>query len=318
MTVGLVEIYGSVKIAGQYEYVPGDRVTDLVRLSGGLTTDADPGTAELVRFDAGSDSAVSMSILLAKAMENPDSDYNIELLPDDRLFIRAIPEYHQKAQVTIEGEVQYPGVYAIKEDTTTLVDIIGQAGGFTSLASLDEATMYRAGYQAINDDELNRMIKISTDKLSEIERQYLLLKSSPDQGRISVDFSQLFVQRDSSLDLPLKNGDRIIIPKKSNTVRIMGRVLKPGLITYMENADVGYYVEKSGGLTKSADKKRIRVIKSTSGLIVKPSSRVNIEVGDEIMVPEKKETDWWQVTRDVGLFLANLATVYIVVDQITK
>jgi hypothetical protein len=36
------------------------------------------------------------------------------------------------------------------------------------------------------------------------------------------------------------------------------------------------------------------------------------------MVPEKKETDWWQVTKDVGLFLANLATVYIVVDQIVK
>jgi protein involved in polysaccharide export with SLBB domain len=316
--IGLIEIYGSVKLPGSYEYVPGDRVVNLVRLAGGLTIDADPGTAELVRFDEASDTTITMYIPLSSAMDDPESEFNLELLPDDRIFVRAIPDYHRKAQVSVEGEVQFPGIYAIKEDTTTLTDIIAQAGGFTALASLDEARMYRAGYEVMNEDELNRRIKISTDQLSEIERQYLLLRSDPDQGRVSINFRQLFASADSKLDITLKNGDRIIIPTKSNTVRIMGRVLKPGLITYMENADVGYYVERSGGFTKSADKGGIRIIKSNSGSIMKPSSKVQIEVGDEIMVPEKKETNWWQVTKDVGLFLANLATVYIVVDQIVK
>jgi protein involved in polysaccharide export with SLBB domain len=316
--IGLVEIYGSVKLPGGYEYVMGDRVNDLVRLAGGLTIDADPGTAELVRFDEASDTTITMYISLSSAMDDPESEFNLELLPDDRIFVRAIPDYHRKAQVSVEGEVEFPGIYAIKEDTTTLTDIIAQAGGFTALASLDEARMYRAGYEVMNEDELNRRIKISTDQLTEIERQYLLLRSDPDQGRVSINFRQLFATNESNHDITLKDGDRIIIPKKSNTVRIMGRVLKPGLITYMEDADVDYYVDRSGGFTKSADKGGIRIIKSTSGSIMKPSSKVQIEVGDEIMVPEKKETNWWQVTKDVGLFLANLATVYIVVDQIVK
>lgn len=316
--VGLVEIYGSVKLPGSYEYVQGDRIYDLVRLAGGLTIDADPKTAELVRFDEASDSSITMLVSLSDALENPENESDLEIFPDDRLFIRAIPDYHRKAQVNVAGEVQYPGIYAIKEDTTTLLEIIAQAGGFTPQASLDEASMYREGYKAMDEAELNRMIKISTDQLSEIERQYLLLRSEPDQGRVSVDFKQLFNQGDTTLDITLKDGDKIIIPKKSNTVRIMGRVLKPGLIGYIEDAGVDYYVERSGGFTKSADKGKIRIIKNTSGLIMKPSSRVKIEVGDEIMVPEKKETDWWKVTKDVGLFLANLATVYIVVDQIVK
>lgn len=316
--IGAVEIYGPVKVFGEYEFVDGERISDLVALAGGLRINADTGSAILVRFDKSSNNTQTYPLNLSEILLNPGIESDWLLQPDDRIFIRAIPDYHPKAVVTIDGEVLIPGTYAITEDTTTLSEVIAEAGGFTALASLDEAKMYRYGYEVMGATELDRQLKLSTDRLSEIEREYLLLRSDPQQGRVSIDFSELFLNNNKAYDVTLKDRDRIIIPRISNTVRIMGRVLRPGLVTYREGATVSYYVEKCGGFTKSANKGKIRVIKGTSGAIIKPSHKNPIEVGDEILVPEKRDTDWWEVTKDVGLFLANLATVYIVVDQIIK
>jgi len=316
--IGLLEIYGSVKLPGIYEFVEGDRISELILLAGGMTIDADLNSAELVRFDEEKDSSFTIKVALSEILENRQSDKNLKLYADDRLFIRAFPDFHTKARVTIDGEVVYPGTYAVKEDTTTLTEIIEQAGGFTPFASLDEARMYRYGYEAMKDTELDRRIKLSVDQLSDFEREYLLLRSDPDQGRISIDFSELFIGGNMEMDIKLKDRDRIFIPKISNTVRIMGRVLKPGLLAYKEGAAVEYYVARAGGFTKSADHGKTRIIKGVSGSIVKPSSKNVIEVGDQILVPEKKDINWWQVTKDVGTFLANLATVYIVLDQVIE
>ncbi len=316
--IGTVEIYGAVRQQGRYEFVQGERIDELVKLAGGLTIDANPSSAELYRFNDEDDSIISIDLDLNSILENPGGEQNLLLQSDDRLFIRSIPGYHDKARATIEGEVLFPGVYAIKEDTTTLTELIARAGGFTAQASLAEARMYRYGFEAIKDTELDRQIKLSTDKLSDIEREYLMLRSDPDQGRVAIDFQKLFSENNEHLDVVLKDRDRIIIPRLSKTVRVMGRVLIPGLVTYRNGADIDYYVEKAGGFTKSADKGEIRIVKGTTGTIVKPSSRIRIEVGDEILVPEKRDVDWWQVTKDVGLFLANLATVYIVIDQIVE
>ena len=315
--IGLVEIYGAVKFPGEYEYAEGDRLRELILLGGGLTVDADPSSAVLVRIDPLTDSTIRMAIDLEGVLLDPDSPRNLELNVDDRLFIRSYPNFHAKAQVILDGEVRYPGVYAIKEDTTTLTEVIAMAGGFTAQASLDEAEMFRAGYSAIEDTELDRRIKLSSEEqISDFEREYLIQKSDPKQGRVSVDFKALFIDNIMTQDVVLRDGDRVVIPKYSNTVRILGRVIKPGLISYRESADIDYYIEKAGGFSTGADKGGVRIIKSGSGSILKPSSKNQIEVGDEILVPRDRPTDWWEVTKDVGLFLANLATVYYVVDRI--
>jgi len=62
--VGLVEIYGPVKMPGKYEYVEDDRIYDLVMLAGGLQIEADSNLAELVRFDPSGDSTFTMNIAL--------------------------------------------------------------------------------------------------------------------------------------------------------------------------------------------------------------------------------------------------------------
>jgi protein involved in polysaccharide export with SLBB domain len=246
-----------------------------------------------------------------------DSVRNIQLLPDDRIYFRSIPEFHKKAQIAIYGEVVYPGAYPIIEDVTRLSEVIELAGGLTENASLSEARMERAGYESIDEDEFERQLKLSAEELNDIEKEYLRAQSIGNPGRVSVDFQRLLVDKDGRHDIALKNRDMIIIPRLSRTVRVIGKVTRPGLVVHIPGMNTKYYIEQAGGFGWRANKGKIRIIKATSGAIVKPSGKVSIEVGDAIVIPEKRERNWWSTAKDVGIFLANLATVYIVIDQVT-
>ncbi len=61
----------------------------------------------------------------------------------DFIIVREIPDYFDVHYVELKGEIQYPGVYKIKKDQTTLSQIINEAGGFKKDASLKDAVLYR-------------------------------------------------------------------------------------------------------------------------------------------------------------------------------
>jgi len=312
-----VGIYGAVQSPDEFEYSPYDNLGAILMLAYGLSSDADSSRCEIVRF-RNDLTTYTMNVSLPTGASWLDSLRAIKLMPDDRVYFRKKPFYHRTAQVRLLGEVVYPGWYPIIEDTTRLSDIIAKAGGFTLEASLVEATMDRRGFDAIKDSDLEKRLKLSANELNDVEMQYLKYQSADRPGRVSIDLNRLFVNADSTHDLTLKDGDVITVPKMSNTVRVIGNVLRPGLIEYASGMDYKFYIDKSGGFGWKANKRKVRIVKSSSGAIVNPSRKIPIEVGDAIVVPEKLDTDWWGIVKDVGLFLANLATVYIVVDQILE
>ena len=57
----------------------------------------------------------------------------------------------------------------------------------------------------------------------------------------------------------LKVGDVLMIPSKSQTVEVLGMILKPSLIQYKEGQSLRTYVEKSGGFGEAAKKSKIYV-----------------------------------------------------------
>lgn len=316
--INRIGIYGAVRSPGDHEFASGDNLLDLIMLAYGLTTDADSLSCEIVRFESDRLTTRTMIVSLPAGDEWLDSVRHVQLLPDDRIYFRSIPEFHKKAQVVIYGEVVYPGAYPIIEDVTKLSEVIEMAGGLTENASLSEARMERAGYESIEEGEFERQLKLSAEELNDIEREYLRAQSIGNPGRVSVDFKRLLVDKEGRHDIALKNRDMIIIPRLSRTVRVIGKITRPGLVVHISGMNAKYYIEQAGGFGWRANKGKIRIIKAASGAIVKPSGKVPIEVGDAIVVPEKSERNWWNTAKDVGIFLANLATVYIVIDQVIE
>jgi polysaccharide biosynthesis/export protein len=315
-----IEIYGAVNAPGVFEYKPGDRISDLLSLGFGPSADADLNGAELVRFSDNTRAKISLPVDLRTAITDRKSDANIALVPDDRLFVRAQSNYRRKEQVTLIGEVKYPGVYPVMEGTRTLKQLIERAGGLLPDASLTEAAMIRKSMYGATEvkSSFDQLLMMSTDKLSDFELQYLKETSSRRPGKVAVDFDLLFRRGLVEHDVPLMDGDTVTIPSKSFAVTVLGRVVNPGLVPYKDSATVDHYITLAGGYGYKANKRDIRLIKANTGALIRAGHNTEVAMGDKIMVPQKKGINWWQLFKDTSFFIANLATIYLVINQATK
>ncbi len=311
-----VGIYGAVKSGGEFEYAAQDSLLDLINLAYGLTMDVDLLRGELVRFNPDHLTTTTIPIDLQGLMVEHGSRKNLPLLPDDRVFIRTVPKFHKRDQVYIKGEVLYPGVYQIEEDTTKLSEVIAKAGGFTPFASLSEAEMIRT--YNVTDPEFERLKKIPVADMTATEYNYYKLRSREKPGRVACNFEKLFVSKLKDYDLTLKNGDIINIPPRSMVVNVSGSVINPGLIPYAPDENYKYYIDHAGGYSWKARENNVMIIKGQTGERMKPSPGRKIDPGDTILIPEKPERDYWKFFKDTMLVLGNIATVYLVIQQATK
>lgn len=147
-----VNISGEVMFAGNYVLENQDtRISEIVNRAGGFKEKASVVNARLLRTMNADERARRMQLLqmaknsadsvkldsldfadqytvginLAKAMENPGSDYDIVLRDGDQIIV---PEYN--ATVTISGEVLYPNTVTYLEGMKKK-DYIAEAGGYT-------------------------------------------------------------------------------------------------------------------------------------------------------------------------------------------
>lgn len=317
-TISHYGIYGAVKAPGEYEYGVGDSLLDLINLAHGLTSDANLSLAEIIRFNPDNQTTTTIPVSLGELLTEQKRELNLPLKRDDRIFIRSVPKYHQKKQVTISGEVSYPGVYAIQEGKIKVTDLVKMAGGFTSQASLPEAEIIRGYYMDVVDLEYERLRKMEVADMSKQEYEYFKTKSREKPGKISCDFVKLFQDNQRDQDILLKDGDMIRIPAKSLVVRVSGNVVNPGLLSFEPGKDYIFYIEKAGGYSWRASKGGVRVIKEATGEWVKPSKSTRIHPGDTIWIPGKPDRDYWGFFKDTMIVLGNMATLYLVVRETVK
>ena len=313
-----ITISGAVNRGGEFELVKNDRIMDIIMLSMGLTDNAYLSEVEIVRFLDATSETEEILIDFTQVLEDPNSEENILLENDDRIFVRAIPEFHKKESVTVEGEVQFPGTYSIENGKTTLLDILLETGGPTDKADLQNAYLQRKSKVDIVDLEYQRLKKMLVEDMTPLEYEYFKTKSREKLGKFAADFSKLWLENDPELNFLLKTGDVIYIPDKTVTVTVSGQVKNPGLVTYVEGKNYLYYIEKAGGFAWRARKGKIRVIKANSGEWLKPKENTPIEVGDMVFIPEKPEIDYWVLTNDIMAIAAQIATVIIVVQNAVK
>ena len=311
-----VSIYGAVNRGGTYELVDGDRISDIIELAMGLCNNAFLDKAEIVRFKNNHSDTELLIVDLNRVINNPDSQNNILLKNDDRIFIRSIPEFHQKRSVSVNGEVKFPGTYSIEEGKTTLYNILEEAGGFTEKADLQNAFLQRKSREDIIDPEFERLKNMLVEDMTDLEYEYFKTKSRELRGRFVTDFEKLWFEKDDDYNFLLKSGDYIYIPDKTVTVTVSGQIKNPGLVTYMKGMNYLYYIGKAGGFAWRARKGKIRVIRATTGEWLKPDENTTIEVGDMIFIPEKQEVEFWKLFKDIMRVSAEIATILIVIQNV--
>lgn len=84
-------------------------------------------------------------------------------------------------------------------------------------------------------------------------------------------------------DLMLEDGDKIIIPQKTNIIMLTGEVMMPNAFVFSSSLSIRDYVFKSGGFTDNADTNRI-VINHRDGTSTIGDMSSKIKEGDTIII----------------------------------
>lgn len=302
-----VTISGNVRYPSIYPLVEGMQIEDLIIAAGGLTEKAFQLYAELSRANfSASQERIQSRVTLD--LSN-DASLSVSLQSRDVLQVKTIPNWAESKTVTIEGEVRFPGIYAINKDDT-LASVIDRAGGLTEYAYAPGAMFTRVSLKAQQAKELEEMqdrleadiakaevvaanqTSIGTKAGGIGEAHALLgkLKTTPATGRLVIDLEKV-LDKDAEYVISLEDGDRLFLPKKKNSVTIVGEVQLP--ISQVYESNMGYfdYIDRSGGLTNKADEERIYIIKANGGVQIPKSTNwfannsQTLEPGDTIVVP---------------------------------
>jgi protein involved in polysaccharide export with SLBB domain len=312
---GDVHIFGSVYREGNYEYSEGETLAGLVELAGGFRPEAITDSLEIERFSAIDPTQWTRFFLHGDA----GTLESFVLALDDYIFVRAVPDWHRDAHVSIVGEVVYPGVYVVEEGVEVLSELIERAGGFTEDASLAEAYLVRGMYEGRDlppEKELAALVD-AQEQMDWKEKDLFKTLSREPKGAESISLAAIYAGGGPGADPPLYNGDIVRVPRAGNVIRVMGQVHNPGLVPYVEGQYGGYYIHEAGGYASRADKRGTRVIRGQWGQKLKTGDSP-VRPGDIVWVPEKKERGGWETFRDVVGVFAQIATVFLVIDAATK
>ena len=111
--IARIMISGAVKSPDEFEYVQGDRIKDLLEMAHGFTADADSNHIQIIRFE--SNSSVTQEINLSLDSNQKNKVMNTLLKEDDRIFIRAIPDFHRKRTIEYTRSGRLPGGICTKK-----------------------------------------------------------------------------------------------------------------------------------------------------------------------------------------------------------
>ncbi len=275
-------VSGAVMFPGTYELVEGEKLSEVLRMVGGVTPNADLERGEVRRFlDAEKTESVFFDV---GSVIRGERDF--EIRDGDRIYVRTPAHYLELHQVLVGGEVVYPGWYAITPRQDRLSDVIARAGGFTAEADLSAGRILRPHSP-----------------------------SGGEEGRVESDMVGLFTDGDPAEDVLLEPGDVIEIPKKVGYVRVEGQVKRPGYVRYVAGKKVGFYLRQAGGTTHRAARGKTTVKRFSTGQSLSPREAGDVLANDTIFVPAKPEGATWQLVKDVISVTAQLATIYLIVDQ---
>lgn len=157
-----VQIGGAVRNPEKYEYSDGMRVADLVLEAEGLSREAN-GEVEIARIGEDNKSVI-IKADINKALEDPKSKDNVLLQPMDRVNIIANGDkLFAPETVTIKGQVNKPGVYALLYRGEPLSSVIKRAGGLTPHAFADGAVFMRDLKNITTSNQIETTVNVQNE-----------------------------------------------------------------------------------------------------------------------------------------------------------
>ncbi|MDD6472904.1 MAG: SLBB domain-containing protein [Bacteroidales bacterium] len=316
---GTLTIYGEVAKPGVFKYAGNTTLEDLILQAGGLLESASTAQVDVARRVKNTNSLTAQSEIAETYSFSLKNGFVIEgepgfiLKPYDEVFVRTSPSYSEQQHVTVTGEVNFTGQFAMSEREQRISSIIKRAGGITDFAYTRGARLARR----MTEEEITR----AKEKLETLEQSgdsLKLDKKIEEYYYVGINLDKALANPGSDYDIVLRDGDRIEIPTYNNTVKISGTVLYPNTVTYDKKLSINDYIKMAGGYAQDANKKKVYVI-SMNGMVSKGRKYMDIEPGSEIVVPmKKKRSNTLQETMAIATTATSLATTIAAITALFK
>ncbi len=302
-----ITINGEVRFPGKYIYAENLTVEDVILQAGGFTLSASISNIDVYRrlYDPSALEAVdeitkvySLSVKDGFIIEEGTA---FKLQPYDEIVVRKSPVYNNKETVQIKGCVNFAGNYAIKNNNYRLSDLVKEAKGFTGAAYPAGTRLYRKmtseemqNLQLVLERERVRVMEENLKSEEDNRAKMALLDSilsmklgTQSQYLVAIDIEEAIENPGSEADVLLKEGDLVVVPEYTGTVKVSGEVFHPVTMSYYKGENKKYYIKRAGGYANNA-KKRGAYVVYMNGAVKKLSRRSSdIQPGCEIIIPSR-------------------------------
>lgn len=264
-----ISITGEVTRPGVYTLETLTSLTTALQNAGGVTQSADIEQIQVLRAASRVLGTEQRAIFNLKALlESGDLQQDIVLRDGDQVFIPTVAEVDptssqnlasatfaptptQPLRIAVVGEVNRPGPYTLASNGTVprVSNAIQEAGGITQQANVQNIVLRR-------------------------------VSPTGTETSIALNFWELLQTGDLSQDLPLQEGDTIVIPQAEDlsssqiirlsasslspaqiTVNIVGEVVTPGAIQVAPNTPLNQAILAAGGLNNRASKGSVQLVR---------------------------------------------------------
>jgi protein involved in polysaccharide export with SLBB domain len=340
-----IKLDGAVRKPGIYLHSDSLSLADLLYLGNGIKNEAALSIVEISRIILNQDGTTKTQILQYKiddslAVSGADE---FMLKPYDQIFVRQSKGFELPKNVELEGEIFFPGIYTIKRKNERVSDLINRAGGFTEIAFLEGAKLYRKdeGYVILNLAEvkkdtnskfnyyLKEFDKITVPKIKDlvsvagrINHPYVKEKSEIQEIELKVKLLRLVTELEKEELLAfdkieqMKNPDRVNVP-------------------FHRNKCASFYIKKyAGGIDKTNGGRRKHIyVRYADGSVRKTKNYLffksypKVEKGSMVYVDShtrqkkqrepRKSIDWQTTIRDSFALLTSGLTIYALIRAAT-
>ena len=264
-----IKISGEVSKPGIFPYSNDISLSDIIILSGGFNDKSFANRIEITRrISKNSLTEQNISEIITLDLSSDlDSLETIILEPYDEVIIRKNPNFYAQRYVSIEGQVNYPGKYAISSFNERISNLLERSGGIKSFA-------YKKGATLIRKTEFFK-------KDSEEIKQINSLNNLKDK-----------LNKDPEL---LTESESLLLKRIENSLKILGDQSnnEKDFLSYAKRERINDIVKRN-----SLNEDQISIGQSEAiginldEIIQNPESKSNLllQEGDLLIIPKKQET----------------------------
>ena len=305
--LGNVEVFGEVARPGKYIFADNMTLEDLIIQAGGLLESASTVKVDVsrrIKNNQSTEMSSTIGEMYSFALKDGfvvDGEAGFVLEPYDQVYVRRSPGYQPQVNVEIKGEILYDGTYALTNKSERLSDLVKKAGGVSPYAYVKGSKLMRKA----NEEEMKRMEDVFNLMQREMGALADSLKLELDSiYPVAIDLEKALNNPGGTADIVLREGDQLIIPEYTNTVKINGAVMMPNTVTYTKGYTVKDYISQAGGFANGAKRSKAFIIYMNGNIAeVRGTGKKLIEPGCEIIVPvkDKSKADKWGIQTIIGI-----------------